>query len=150
MNNNHFTIDWVLQKEIAVGPAPTKSSHIDKLKKENIVSILSLCSKEEVHYLAYIESEFTCRRVFLPDHKFKKPPTIKELNKALDALAEIKSLGPVFVHCVAAVERSPLVCMAWLVKKHNLKPNQALDYLMQVHKGTNPLPSQLKLLGELC
>ena len=57
--------------------------------------------------------------------------------------------GPVYVHCVAAMERSPLVCLAWLVKQRRLKPARALDYLMQVHPGTNPLPGQLALLQKL-
>jgi protein-tyrosine phosphatase len=55
----------------------------------------------------------------------------------------------VFVHCVAAMERSPLVCLAWLVSRHGQSPQAALDYLMQVHPGTNPLPGQLRLLDRL-
>ena len=68
------------------------------------------------------------------------------INKALDMLEELKNFGPVYVHCVASKERSPLVCMGWLVKKHNLTPTQALDYMMEIHKGTNPLPKQFNLL----
>ena len=145
----YFKIDWVLQKELAIGPAPKKISHINDLIQEQIVSVLSLCSKDEVTYLEEIENTFNFKRVVLPDHKFKRPPTFDELSQALDTLSEIKKLGPVFVHCVAGVERSPLVCMAWLIRKHNLKPRQALDYLMEIHIGTNPLPSQLKLLDKL-
>jgi protein-tyrosine phosphatase len=47
------------------------------------------------------------------------------------------------------MERSPLVCMAWLVEHKHLSPTDALDYLMQVHPGTNPLPQQLAVLREL-
>ena len=61
----------------------------------------------------------------------------------------MEEFGAVYIHCVAAMERSPLVCLAWLVQEHNLKPARALDYLMQVHPGTNPLPGQLALLQEL-
>ena len=72
-----------------------------------------------------------------------------ELEQALTTLAELRQQGPVYVHCVAAMERSPLVCLAWLVRRHGLTPHRALDYLMQVHPGTNPLPGQLALLSEL-
>ena len=71
------------------------------------------------------------------------------MNLAINTLAEIIESGPVYIHCLAGIERSPLVCMAWLVKNYNLTPTQALDYLMHVHKGTNPLPAQLKLLNLL-
>ena len=150
----HFSVDWILQNELAVGPAPRKKSHINLLNKKGIVAILSLCGEEEVFYeddttIEHIENIFTCRRVVLPDHRVKTPLNLKQLNYALKELSEIILLGPVFVHCLAAVERSPLVCMAWLIRKHNLKPQQALDYVMQVHAGTSPLASQLKLLREL-
>jgi protein-tyrosine phosphatase len=44
------------------------------------------------------------------------------------------------------MERSPLVCLAWLMRERGLSRLQALDYLMQVHPGTNPLPGQLNVL----
>ena len=54
-------------------------------------------------------------------------------------------IGPVYVHCFAAMENH-LICMAWLVKKLNLSPQESLEYLQSVHKSTNPLPNQMKLL----
>ena len=73
-------------------------------------------------------------------------PEPAELQSGLAALRELRASGPVFVHCLAAMERSPLVCLAWLVSRHGQSPQAALDYLMQVHPGTNPLPGQLQLL----
>jgi len=55
----------------------------------------------------------------------------------------------VFVHCLAAMERSPLLCMAWLVRSRGLSPQRALDYLQQQHPGTNPLPDQWRVLKQL-
>ena len=57
--------------------------------------------------------------------------------------------GPTFVHCVASIERSPLICMAYLIKKCNLTPIEALDYLMEVHPISNPLPGQFAILKKL-
>jgi len=152
MKNNfeaNFKVDWVLNNELAVGRAPTKQSHIEILQLENIVAILSLCSTEEVSPPNNIESYFTCKRLILPDHKSNELLTLEQVNDAIKILTEIKLLGPVFVHCVASIERSPLICMAWLIKMHNLNPKQALDYLMEIHKGTNPLASQYKILLSL-
>jgi protein-tyrosine phosphatase len=87
--------------------------------------------------------------VVLPDHRSGREPDLPELQRALAALAELHQHGPVFVHCVAAIERSPLVCMAWLVQAGGLSSQRALDYLQQVHPGTNPLPQQLRLLQQL-
>ena len=61
-------------------------------------------------------------------------------------MQKIIEYGPVYTHCVFGIERSPLVCMAWLVKHYDLTPTQALDYLMDVNTFTNPLPEQFSLL----
>jgi protein-tyrosine phosphatase len=86
--------------------------------------------------------------VVLPDHRAGRMPGAEELAQALAALAALRQQGPVFVHCVAAMERSPLVCLAWLMRQRGLSPQRALDYLMQVHPGTSPLPGQLELLAQ--
>ena len=139
-------IDWVLNNKLALGPAPRELEDIEELKKNKIVWILSLCSQDEINVNVNYDEYFACKRVILYDHTYKDKLTIEQLNLALITLAEIIDYGPVYIHCVAAVERSPLVCMGWLIQKHNLTPTQALDYLMDIHVGTNPLPEQLRLL----
>ncbi len=146
---NRFHIDWVLQNELAVGPAPREEIDLNYLQKKGITSILCLCSEDEANSPKNINKYFNFTRFVLPDHKQKEPPTLNDLKKSLDILSRLKQEGPVLVHCVASAERSPLVCMAWLVKKHKLSPQQSLDYLMEVHRGTNPLPNQFGLLNNL-
>ncbi|WP_320664928.1 dual specificity protein phosphatase [Prochlorococcus sp. MIT 1223] len=147
--SNYFRIHWVLVDELAIGRAPINMGHLEILKTNKISSILSLCSESEASAPKEMNNMFNCRRALLPDHKAGRMPKLEELGEALDMLSEIKQTGPVFVHCVAAMERSPLVCMAWLVSRHGLTPQESLDYLMQVHPGTNPLPGQLSILNKI-
>ena len=140
-------INWVLNNKLAVGPVPRSIEDIKKLKKNKVNSILSLCSEDEVNVEVNYEENFLCKRIVLPDHKYKEALTIDQLNLALNTLAKIIEYGPVYTHCVAGIERSPLVCMAWLVKHYDLTPTQSLDYLMNVNQGTNPLPDQFLLLN---
>ena len=42
-----FKLDWVLNNELAVGPAPLKESHFEYLANKNIKSILNLCNEKE-------------------------------------------------------------------------------------------------------
>lgn len=144
-----FKVDWVLVNELAIGRAPTKQIHLEALSNEGIKSILSLCSKEETGSYIDLEKFFITKRYVLPDHKSGRMPKLEELEKALSYLEDLKNNGPVYVHCVAAMERSPLICMSWLVKKHKISPTEALDYMMQIHKGTSPLPGQLSLLNKI-
>jgi hypothetical protein len=142
-------VDWVLVQELAVGPAPRAERHLDRLSEAGLTAVLSLCSEQEAPPPAGLESRFECRRLVLPDHRVERLPELAELEQALAVLADLRATGPVYVHCVAAMERSPLVCLAWLVRRQGLTPQRALDYLMQVHPGTNPLPGQLALLARL-
>ena len=144
-----FRLNWVLVNELAIGPAPRTESHLDRLHDSGVRAVLSLCGTNEAEPPPSLQQRFICRRLVLPDHRFNRTLELKELQSALTLLEDLQSKGPVFVHCVAALERSPLVCMAWLVEHKQLSPTDALDYLMQVHPGTNPLPQQLAILREL-
>ena len=145
-----FRIDWVLVNQIALGPAPRTAKHLQQLSDTGVRAVLSLCSHEEAPPPEGLSTSFVCERLVLPDHRSGRTPTLEELRDALGLMEQLhQAHGPVFVHCVAAMERSPLVCLGWLVQQHKLSPTEALDYIMQVHPGTNPLPAQLALLEEL-
>ena len=143
-----FPVSWVLVNELALGPAPTAPRHLDKLEAEGISAVLSLCSSQEVEVPEGLGLRFHCLRVELPEHRTQGLPSLDQLQQAIDALAELHNRGAVFVHCVAAIERAPLVCIAWLMQRHGLSRQHAFDYLRQVHTRTSPSPSQLMLLNQ--
>ena len=147
--SRYFQVDWVLVDELAIGPAPRKQRHLDRLHDLGVKGVLSLCSTKEAEPPERFDQSFQTQRIVLPDHRAGRMPSTEELETALQNLRKLLNHGPVFVHCVAAMERSPLVCLGWLVKEHHMNPERALDYLMQQHPGTNPLPGQLKLLQSL-
>lgn len=141
-----FLFHWVLVEELAIGPAPRADRHLDRLAEQGVRAVLSLCGLEEAPPPQAMTQRFVCRRLVLPDHRHDRLVSPPELEQALLLLAELRQQGPVYVHCLAAMERSPLVCLAWLMRHHSLSLQRALDYLMQMHPGTSPLPSQLAVL----
>ena len=141
--------NWIIRNELAIGTAPRKQSDLKILKEFKVNCVLSLCSEDEVTPPQNIEEDFLCKRVVIPDHTYEREMNQKELKFALNALEGLKTKGTVFIHCKAAVERSPLVCMAWLIKNKGLSITQALNYLMQVNKGTCPSKENLDLLKNL-
>ena len=143
-----FNFNWVLINELAIGNLPSSKEDIKLLKNKKIKSVLTLCSKDESIGLKNLNKLFIHKNFFLPDHKYDQLISINDISNTMEILADLLDLGPVFVHCVAAMERSPLISMAWLIKSKKLNPDQALDYLMQVNPGTNPLPEQIKVLQE--
>ena len=142
-----FKVDWVLKNKIAISSAPQVLEDIKSLKKIGIKSVFTLCEEEKCYPKI---SEFFIQKVYtLPDHKIGKPPTAEELNYCIKVIDELKEFQPTLIHCYAAMERSPLVCIAYLMKKKNITKQVALEYLMQVHPGTSPLPEQLNVLNYL-
>lgn len=144
-----FKVDWVLVDELAVGPCPKNQQSLNILSDLKIKVVLSLCSEKECRLPLDIEEKFKCHRYILPDHTYGRCLTENELLSTLNLIGEIKQFGPLFVHCVASVERSPLVCMAWLIKEHNLSAESALEYLREIHPLTNPFPEQFALLKKI-
>lgn len=144
-----FSVDWVLINKIAVGPKPITIQDFQILQDYKIKSILSLCDINEAPTLEFIEKNFIFSRIPLPDHKKARIPSFDEFQLALNELKKLQKFSPTFVHCVASVERSPLVCLGWLVREEGYSIDIAMDYLMQIHPGTSPLPEQLKLIMQL-
>lgn len=144
-----FSLDWVLINKIGIGPVPSSSNHFKILKENKIKSILSLCDEKESPTLDFVRDNFIFSRIPLPDHKKGRFPSFQEFQKALDELKKLQEFKPTYVHCLASVERSPLICLGWLVREEGYRIDLAMDYLMQIHPGTSPLPQQLSLVMQL-
>ena len=149
LNKKSFSYSWVLVDELMVGSAPIHKDNLIELKKEGVKSVLSLCSAEEVKLPYEISEFFVCQRFVLPDHTYNTNPKTEEMLEVLSILDVLIKNGPVYVHCFAGVERSPLVCMAYLIKYRRYSVQIALDYLMSIHPKTNPLDQQIQLLYKI-
>ena len=144
-----FKFTWILVNKLSIGNAPQKIEDINYLTKMGIKSILSLNSIEETIFHEALKNKFKFERYVLPDHKYKRIANLNEINEVVDILYSLMRQSPVFVHCVASIERSPLIAMAWLIKNNNLSPQEALSYVMQIHPGTSPQTTQLKVLEKI-
>ena len=143
-----FKFNWVLNGKLAIGTCPRYEEDLIQIKENHIKSIFGLCDPTEAIYPDNLQTTFKLVRYVLPDHKSDILVSSEDLLNARNTLNKLLQEGPVFLHCVAAMERSPLVCIAWLIKYKNLSITQSLDYMMSINKGTNPLPSQLKVLND--
>ena len=141
-----FEVSWVLNNQLCVGSAPKRIEHLQSLRDQGVKSILNLCSNFDFDLPPETLQFFEWRNFPLPDHRSGRLPEFHELQTCLNLLNELMHYNPTYVHCLAGVERSPLVILAWLMQNKKLRLQQALDYLQQVHPGTCPLPEQLKVL----
>ena len=84
----------------------------------------------------------------MPDSHTDQLPTFVQLQKAFHALEEFIKDDITFIHCVASIERSPMLCILYVMKKYNITLENSLDYVKRMHKYTNPTNSQLKILNK--
>ena len=141
-----FYFNWVLNNELAISSYPKKESHINYLKKLRIYSVLNLCFDDEIENSYLLDKDFSIIRSSLPDHKKSYSPSEEDIKNALNNLNILYKRKPVLVHCFAGIERSPLICVAWLMFKYEYNLYQALDYIKQIHPPSCPLESHINVL----
>ena len=54
-----------------------------------------------------------------------------------------------FIHCFASIERSPLLCIMYIMSTYKLSIEDALDYVRRTHIYTNPTNRQLRIAKEI-
>ena len=146
-----YIFNWVIKNELAIGSCPKNELDILALKEKNIKSVLCLSDKFEAPNLNYEKHNIVFKRNFLPDHKYS---STLEINDVLLAYESLKILigtkSPLLVHCFASIERSPLLCIAYLIREKDMNFNDAVAYMMHIHPLTNPLSAQLKIIKKFC
>ncbi len=131
-----------------VGPRP-RATQQPLFEALGFRGLLTLHSPEEASLPAWSE-QLVRRQIVLPDSHVNAPLTVEDLTVAADTLASLlETAAPVYCHCLAGVERSPLVCLAYLCRHRGLSLTSALNHLQQMHPLTCPTPEQLKVLGRL-
>jgi len=140
---NKFILNWVLKNKLALGTSPMDIKDLNLLKKNKVKNILCLCNQEESKWHLELEKSFLCNRVILPDSNQNKLPTYMQIDKAYKILKKLVNNNITFVHCFASVERSPLLCIMFMMENYNLNLEESLDYVKRVHSLTNPRNEQL-------
>ena len=142
-----FIFNWILKNKLAIGTPPMKTKDIFLLKKNQVKNILCLCSEEEAKWHFDLENNFSCNRVILPDSNQKKLPTNFQIDNAFKTLKKLANNNITFIHCFASVERSPLLCIMFIMESYSLNLEESLDYVKRKHNLTNPRNNQLILIN---
>lgn len=141
-----LTVRWVLPGQLAVGWA---INHRDGqvLQTAGIHTIVSLCAETEAVLPPKIQRQFHCIRYPLPDSHSSLMLSHVEVIRVLKIIhASIIQRQPVYVHCLAGMERSPTICLAYLCLYHGYNIDESLVWLKQVHPRTMPTEQQLNVV----
>ena len=143
--------NWILINKFAVGTPIILKNEKALLKNNGIKTVLDLRNRDDLNSInqqKYIKklSGFAYENFPLPDHKSGRLAETFEIRQAVDLLHSSLSKGPVFIHCHASVERSPLISIAYLHFKKGFSIIQCCDIVKQQHKPTVVNLNQLKFI----
>jgi len=143
--------NWISINKLSIGTPLVSIEDKKFLEEKSIHSILDLRNEYEFlgidknKYLKLVD-EFNYLNVQLPDHKIGRFSNATEIEQAVFELEKLIEFGPVFMHCHAAAERSPLISIAYLYKNKGLSLIQACDYVKQQNKSTNLHLQQIRVI----
>lgn len=139
-------ICWILPNRLALGSLP-KPAYASTLADANIEVVLSLCAEAEGLLPQNIAEKFHCQRYILPNRYYLLPLQPQHFEVATELLHQhLRRQRSVYVHCQRGIERSPLVCAAYLCRYHQLEVWEALRYVQQVQAIAAPTNTQIKVL----
>jgi atypical dual specificity phosphatase len=142
-------LDWVIPGRLSVGGLPA-GKDINILTQSKIKVVLSLCAPSEGELPPEIEQSFYCVRLILPDSHYTSDLTAERLRKAVDVLSQCDRMGlPIYVHCLAGIERSPTVCIAYLCCVHHLELWEAVELVKRVRPVASPSRHQIRVIYKL-
>ncbi|MBD2459857.1 dual specificity protein phosphatase family protein [Oscillatoria sp. FACHB-1407] len=141
-------VHWVLPNCLAIGALPKEGASVT-LAQAGIKAILSLCAPSEGQLPNDVAQSFRCLRFILPDSQFIAGLQVQQLAVAVDLIhSSIQADEPMYVHCLAGIERSPTVCIAYLCRYHNLELWEAVNCLKQAHARSMPTNAQIQVIRE--
>ncbi len=143
------SLRWIIDRRLAVGPIPT-SENSDFLVQAGIRSVLTFCATTEGSLDPKIPEDYQWQRLVLPDSHYAEKMHPEDLGTAIDQLhAFMTTDPPVYVHCLAGMERSPTVCVGYLCLYEGMELSEALNFVKQRNSRTNINPEQVQVLQAL-
>lgn len=148
-NTRSLKIRWVLPNQLAVGRYihPGEESI---LTQAGIHSVLALCEEIEAQTPPIVQEHFQVMRHPLPDSHKAVSLNPHDVMAALNILHNnIVHHRPTYVHCLAGMERSPTLCIAYLCLFKGYGLWESLNWVKQVNPRTCPTETQLDVVRSL-
>lgn len=146
--SERHTLTWLRTRKLAIGPMPRNPDHWRSLQQQGVRSIFSCCDPSEGPWQP--PSEWLQCQFPLPDHRQPDAMTKEMLASALSAALDLyQAAPPLYLHCWAGMERSPLLAVGLLCRAESLDLFDALGQVRSQHPIAKPLAPHLVILESI-
>ena len=140
---------WILTNQLAIGPMPANTLHWQQLEEAGLRGRFSCCYPQE-EGLAPIPQGWQSARVSIPDHRQQEGLKPERLLMALSTAEALLDEGaPVYLHCLAGIERSPLIAVGLTARRRKIDIYAALEWVRRCHPAALPIYDHLELLEQV-
>jgi atypical dual specificity phosphatase len=140
------SIRWILPDRLAVGPIPDAQIH-QQLADAGIKAVLTLCAETEGDLYSEVPTTFNWQRLVLPDSHYEEKMRPDQIAAAVEVIYQNLTQGqPTYVHCLAGMERSPSICIAYLCRHENMPLWEAVQWVKQKNARTSITSHQMQIL----
>lgn len=143
-----LSYSWILTSRLAIGPMPRSLQHWQQLEEAGFRSRFSCCYCDEE--VVSIPAHWSSDSIALPDHREQEPMLAERLELAIASARFLLESGPpVYLHCWAGRERSPLVAVGVMAHEKRGDLFEALEWVRRCHPQASPLYGHLELLDQI-
>ncbi|NET11225.1 MAG: dual specificity protein phosphatase family protein [Symploca sp. SIO2B6] len=140
---------WVLPGQLALG-RHLRDGEEPILYQAGIQTVLSLCDEAEASISPMARHHFHCIRYPLPDSHNPAPLRKQDVTAVLKIVhSSLIHHYPIYVHCLAGMERSPTICIAYLCLYQGYGLWESFNWLKQINPRTMPTDHQLDVVRSL-
>lgn len=134
-----------IDEYVILGALPCKGD-VPRLKKMGVRAVLNVCEEysgpEEAYAATGIE------QVRLPTIDYTSP-SLSTVRQGVCFIEKCVSRGDlVYVHCKAGRGRSATIVLCWLIKARKIKPNEAMNFLLERRPHVNRKLDKRKVVRE--
>jgi hypothetical protein len=140
---------WLRTRRLALGGFPSQPEHWQALEAAGIRQVFSCCDPAEASWEP--PGHWNSSQLTLPDHRCSTPPTAAQLHQALEQLEGMLTSDqrPLYLHCWAGMERSPLLAVGLLCRMESFPFFDALSQVRSLHPPAKPITAHLVVLEQL-
>lgn len=142
-------LNWILERELAISPAPSGVEDIEEWKREGVRAVVVLVESHELGCLGGVDVylELFRERGFEVLHSPIRDfyvPTIEQCLEIVEWIGRRVDEGkPVLVHCYGGLGRSGTVAACYLVYRYGVEPEEAVRVVRERRRRAIESPVQV-------